>query len=399
MKLVVSGLFFSIIIFSFFSCVNKKNSSDAVAPIIDTSVVIIADSTIVKPLEYYKRFEGSIAGQPVLLQMSSLNNQISGIYYYENMGNPVYFSAKTIAGDSLMLVEQHLSDKYSANERYSTMNLRMTDSILSGVWQSADRIRSFPVLLKESYPEGSFRFSISTVEDSLKPYPKFERGPFAIAKITFIVPDTNIIKEKSDFLKGEIEALMGYDKVSPKTSVEDVAHKSIYDYLFRYKKELPSPADTSIDLESPSFKNEYDQKIGVVFNRDNMVILSSYTFDYSGGAHPNHGTTFFCVDVENKKRLSLSDILIIDSAKISSILEKVFRKERKMPASDKLNTLLFENYILPNENFYFNKMGIVFYYNPYEIAPYAYGTTELFIPFTSLAPFLKPSFKDRLKLK
>lgn len=395
MKLVASGLFFSFIVVSIFSCVNKKKSTDADTPFIDTNVVLIIDTNVVKPLEYYKRFEGSIAGQPVLLQMSSLNNSISGIYYYENIGTPFYFSAQTIAGDSLILLEHPITGKYSEKEKYSNMKLRMTDSTLSGIWQSADRIRSFPVFLTESYPEGSYRFSINSIEDSLKPYPNLINGPFAIAKITFIVPDANIEKEKSNFLKGEIAALMGYDKISTSNSLEDVANKAISDYFFRFKKGLPSPADTSIDLRATSFKNEYDQKIGVVFNRDNIVILSSYAYDFSGGAHPNSSTTFFCIDVENKKRLALSDVLISDSAKISPILERIYRKERRIPTSEKLNNTLFENYILPNENFYFNRMGIVFFYNQYEIAPYSYGTTEIFVPFADLMPYLKTGFKER----
>ncbi len=399
MKLFASGLFFSVVILSIFSCGDKKDSPDTNTPVIDTNIIVVADSNKVIPLEYYKRFTGTIAGQQVFLQMSSLNNKISGIYYYENIGTPSYFSAQVIAGDSLMLLEQPLAGKYSENERFATMKLKLTDSLLSGIWQSADRIRSFPVMLKESYPEGSFRFSIATIEDSSRPFPKYVDGPIARAKITSVVPDTNIVKENADFLKSEIAALLGYDKISSNNSVEDVAHKYIYDYFFRYNKGLPSPSDTSIDLKSTTFKYEYDQKIGVVFNRDDLVIFSSYTFDYTGGAHPNHNTTFFCVDVKNKKRLGLDDVLIMDSAKIAPIFEKVLRKERKIASSDKLNSILFENYILPNDNFYFNKIGIVFFYNPYEIAPYVYGDTELFIPYTTLAPYLKPSFKERLKIK
>lgn len=399
MKLVTSGLIFCVLLFSVVACVNKKKNPDAQITDLDTSILSTIDSNIVVPLEYYKRFEGSIAGQPVILQMSSLSNKISGIYYYENIGNPVYFSAQLAAGDSLNLTEQYFSRRYYDHENSSTMKLRMTDSTLSGVWQSADRIRSFPVVLKETYPEGSFKFTISTIEDSITPYPEIIDGPVAKAKITTVVPDTNIVKENLDFLKAEIEAQMGYDKVSTNTSIEDVAHKSVFDYFFRYKKDLPKGKLDSIDMNSTAFKYEFNQKIGVVFNQDDIVIFSSFTYDYSGGAHPNHSTTFFCVDVKNKKRFALADIMSNDSAKISPLLERVLRKERKISASDKLSSVLFENYILPNDNFYFNKKGIIFFYNPYEIAPYVYGDTELFVPFTELNSFLNPAFIKRLGIK
>ncbi|MEO5968062.1 MAG: DUF3298 domain-containing protein [Ferruginibacter sp.] len=399
MKLFASGLFFSVVVFSIFSCGNKKDGSDTITPIIDTNVLLVSDSNKVLPLEYYKRFEGTIAGQQVYLQMSSLSDKISGIYYYESIGTPLYFSAQVISGDSLLLSEQSLAGKYFENERPATMSLKLSDSLLSGIWQSADRIRSFPVMLTESYPDGSFKFSITSVKDSSKPFPNMEDGPIARVKITSVVPDSNIVKENADFLKSEIAALLGYDKISSNNSVNDVAHKYINDYFFRYNKEFSLPLDTSINFKSTTFKYEYDQKIGVVYNMNNLVIFSSYTFDYTGGAHPNHNTTFFCVDVKNKKRLVLADVLIMDSSKIAPILEKIIRKERKIATSEKLNSILFENYILPNDNFYFNDMGIVFFYNPYEIAPYVYGDTELFVPFTALAPFLKPTFKERMKIK
>jgi len=37
-----------------------------------------------------------------------------------------------------------------------------------------------------------------------------------------------------------------------------------------------------------------------------------------------------------------------------------------------------------NENFYFENGNIVFLFNPYEIAPYAGGTSELIIPLSDL---------------
>jgi hypothetical protein len=38
-----------------------------------------------------------------------------------------------------------------------------------------------------------------------------------------------------------------------------------------------------------------------------------------------------------------------------------------------------------NDNFAVAKRGIIFYFNSYEIAPYAMGPTELLIPYAKLS--------------
>ncbi|MNR42176.1 hypothetical protein D3C85_1606590 [compost metagenome] len=97
--------------------------------------------------------------------------------------------------------------------------------------------------------------------------------------------------------------------------------------------------------------------------------------------------------------MSLSDVIKIDSNTLQRILEKNFRKEYNVKATDALNTVLFDNYLKPNKNFYFNSSGLAFMYNPYEVASYAQGQIVVFIPFTELKPYLLPAFVARMGLK
>jgi hypothetical protein len=43
----------------------------------------------------------------------------------------------------------------------------------------------------------------------------------------------------------------------------------------------------------------------------------------------------------------------------------------------------------PNDNFFITGGGIGFFYNPYEIAPYSSGSTEIFLPWEEILPLLK----------
>jgi hypothetical protein len=63
-----------------------------------------------------------------------------------------------------------------------------------------------------------------------------------------------------------------------------------------------------------------------------------------------------------------------------------------MKRNEPLSNALFENSIEPTNNFCITKKGILFLYNPYEIAAYAMGEIELFIPFEELKTVVNPRF-------
>ena len=50
------------------------------------------------------------------------------------------------------------------------------------------------------------------------------------------------------------------------------------------------------------------------------------------------------------------------------------------------------NFESGSENFILSEETITFVYNPYEIAPYNVGSTELIIPFSDIKELLKNSF-------
>ena len=92
----------------------------------------------------------------------------------------------------------------------------------------------------------------------------------------------------------------------------------------------------------------------------------------------------------------LGDIVKIDSNTLQGILERNLRKEYNIKAKDALSSVLFDDFIKPNNNFYFNNNGIAFMYNPYEVASYAQGQIVVFIPYADLKTYLVPAFAKRM---
>ena len=100
----------------------------------------------------------------------------------------------------------------------------------------------------------------------------------------------------------------------------------------------------------------------------------------------------------NRKKLKLNDIITIEGRKkLSAFLAKALRIQFKLKPTEPLTEVLFENTIAPTENFYLTGKGIGFSYSPYEVAAYALGEINLFIPFKELETYLQPTIKKLLQ--
>lgn len=95
----------------------------------------------------------------------------------------------------------------------------------------------------------------------------------------------------------------------------------------------------------------------------------------------------------------LNDVVKIDSNALQTLLEKNLRKLYNIKPQEKISSVLFDDFLKANHNFYFNSNGLAFLYNPYEVASYAQGQIVVLIPFAELRPYLVPDFSSRMRLK
>ncbi|MDQ6723347.1 MAG: DUF3298 and DUF4163 domain-containing protein [Thermoproteota archaeon] len=341
------------------------------------------DSSIAQ--NFYKRFEGTIAGQPVILHLHKTENKFSGIYYYRKTGGWLTIIADTIFSDSILLSEY--APVYNTNNDTDAETLRpqlkckLQNDMLTGTWVSSDKKTSYPINLKENYPSGSYKFSLEDYADSIKAFPQ-KNEPMAEMNNSFVVCINN------SWLNGEIKKLLSFD-----SSLDFKAgfNRAKTDYFNDYKKDVADQTDT---LYYQTLNYSLSQNLYVRYNENDIVILESEYYMFSGGAHGNYGNTFFCFDVAAKKQLKLSDIIAVDSATLQPIVEKYFRTEYNVKSN--LNEILFNNHLPANDNFYFNEKKIGYLYNPYEVAYYAQGQIDVFIPLSALQKFINPDFKKRM---
>jgi len=352
------------------------------------SVATGSDST--QPLNeryFYKRLEGTIAGQPVVMHLHRTANSYNGIYYYKNVGKWLTLSMDSVSADSIYLSEYSAGDGWSTEEIVNaTLRWEFSGNKLNGTWVSGDRKKAFPVTLAETYPEGTLRFEMKSYADSMIAFPGKKDGPVARMDCFFIV------SKDDEWINRQIRGILDFDSSN---SFDEGFRRAADNYFAEYKHNLPAPDDTTIPLAVYNYANS--QSVYVRFNDNEIVVLESDFYDYAGGAHGNYGSTFYCYDIINKKQLHLSDILNADSATLQPIVEHYFRIQYHVKATS-LKGILFEEHLALTDNFYLTEKGIGFLYNPYEVASYAQGQVNVFVPFTAVKEHLTAYAIKRLKL-
>lgn len=123
--------------------------------------------------------------------------------------------------------------------------------------------------------------------------------------------------------------------------------------------------------------------------------LWSYAMDvyeYTGGAHGNRYLLIQNYDLETGDMVNEQDIFIDDyyeplkTLLLNALIAQTDNAESKRDLR-RMGYSVAD--VVPNENFYVTQEGITYVYNPYEIAPYAMGCIEIFLPWETVRPLIR----------
>ncbi|GAB2533096.1 DUF3298 and DUF4163 domain-containing protein [Spirosoma aerophilum] len=115
------------------------------------------------------------------------------------------------------------------------------------------------------------------------------------------------------------------------------------------------------------------------------------TFSYTGGAHPNSSVSIYNFDRKTGRTLTLGDV-VSDTTALRNLVESIFRKQQEVAPGKNLEEkgyFLHDGQFFLPANFGLGAQGLLFYYNPYEIAAYAVGPIQVMVPYTQLDGVLR----------
>jgi hypothetical protein len=190
-------------------------------------------------------------------------------------------------------------------------------------------------------------------------------------------PEPEMRKQLNQKIKALI--LSSDNEVQPQ-SIEQMAYLFMQDY----KKET---------LEHPVNWN-LEKVVEVILNTPQIISFSINESSYTGGAHGMYSQAFLNIDLDIMQSLALSDILLAGyEAELNVTGEKIFRqvKELNRNANLEKSGYWFERGFALNDNFLITEKGLLFYFNAYDIAPYALGATEILIPYSEIKNLIDPN--------
>lgn len=170
----------------------------------------------------------------------------------------------------------------------------------------------------------------------------------------------------------------------------------IFDYAFLSEKpetfesliqEMSDEYDKVLE-EFKDYSASWSMEItsDIIYQDSSFISVATTIYSYTGGAHPNAYQVYRSYDLQNGQSIELKDILSNGyEESLNQAAEIEFRMLKEIPPTESLKDkgYFFEkgSFAL-NDNFAIINKSLIFYFNPYEIAPYASGPTELELKLT-----------------
>jgi len=224
--------------------------------------------------------------------------------------------------------------------------------------------------------------------------------------------------EKDSFMTEEemvFDVSVVLDSVETSDAVDSVAASRINKHLITHILNQPSNFTLSeavnafIEQKKEDFRNEeysvthYDHITGIVQGGLDGIINYTVNEDfYGGGAHPTQVVTIKRYDMQTGNPLEVWDVFEDScSNSIKSVLTKKLMQQEGVKTIEELREIGFLEMVdmfIP-QNFWLDADSISFFFNQYDIAPYALGQICLTFSYAEMKSYLKAWVWEKAKLE
>ncbi|MDO4164626.1 MAG: DUF3298 domain-containing protein [Bacteroides sp.] len=176
-----------------------------------------------------------------------------------------------------------------------------------------------------------------------------------------------------------------YQLQNPKEGIRHYTEKYISDYRkdlepMLLKDEEEQDEEASIESWYSYYRNVESR---VQFYQKDLLVYRVNYEEYTGGAHGIYMTSYLNMNLRLLRPLHLEDLFVNEYEEaLTDLLWNQLMAENRVSSRQELEDMGYASCgdLTPTENFYLSPAGITFYYNVYDIAPYAMGPTEISLP-------------------
>lgn len=205
-----------------------------------------------------------------------------------------------------------------------------------------------------------------------------------ITKILFAFPEIDSFSETriKDSINIIIQNLLLGDVVG------ELRYESVESRMLEFMTDYKENKKEMLEFQLPSGNWVFEMKIDVLLNRPSLLSLRVSQLEFTGGAHANSWTNYLTIDLETGKVLRLEELFIDNfEEQLLTISEAAFRRTVNLDADTSLVETHYEfatgAFMLP-PNFSVGAKGLHFYYNPYDLGPFALGVISFDIPYREI---------------
>lgn len=154
-----------------------------------------------------------------------------------------------------------------------------------------------------------------------------------------------------------------------------------------YKSYGESLADTAREFASDEYFYAYSLDVGysVRYNQNGILCIMLEGYDYTGGAHGYPVRQVLTFDLRTGYQLWLSDLMDTDEATFGSYVteefDRMYNEGLTMYWEDSQQTVQNSLTYFDTMNYYLTDDGICIFWYPYDLASYADGFVEIFVPY------------------
>ncbi len=335
---------------------------------------------------FYSRLEGNIGPDHAIMHLIRMQHDVEACLY-------IFKPLAHQTGEQFTLVgnvnDQGLISLHEPANTLETFVGKLSAKRLEGAWQAEHGLMQ-TARFEAQYPPGSLMLSLKSKAATIQLNEQQTDSPEASFEMSLLWPDdqhdTTLVKLLYAWL------LPVSDTISrEKSSAEFILDASLEQFRASYQQ-----LSGSTNTDSPSFywiKSEQQQ---VLVNDSDLLCIERSSYAFTGGAHGIENFRYLLIDHRKNLVLNRQNLFLPKSdSLLNSLITQVFRENNKVPVNQSLSEFgLFGDTISANDNIFINYTGIGFYFNSYEIAPYAFGQSTVVIPFNKILPLMTELGKE-----